>query len=402
VTPLGDLCEFIRGVTYGGGDATYSPSEGKLPILRAGNIQGELDTKHDLVWVPSKRVSKEQLLRQRDIAICMSSGSSDIVGKTAQVRQNFDASIGAFCGIIRPKDLGTSALLAYFFRSSEFRRHRDMIARGANIQNLRFSQLENIGVPLPSKPEQQRITRLLDKADRLRRSRQYAQELSDRFLQSVFLKMFGDPMTNPCGWATVELGDLVQAFEGGVNFNPVPENSPSSPWRVLKISSVTSGEFKPGESKAIAPDTTFNELLIVRKGDLLMSRANTTELVGAVCMVRHIPPRVLLPDKLWRMKLRRAAEVNANYLLHILQLPHIRRIIGELATGTSGSMKNISKDKAGTIPIMLPPHGQQEAFAEVVHRVERLRAQQHEAERQGEHLFQTLLHRTFAVESDVV
>jgi len=276
------------------------------------------------------------------------------------------------------------------------------LGRGATFAEINKEMFEGVRIPVPPLDEQKRIAALLDKADHLRRSRRYAQELSDSFLQSAFLEMFGDPMTNPCGWATVELGDLVQAFEGGVNFNPVPENSPSSPWRVLKISSVTSGEFKPGESKAIAPDTTFNELLIVRKGDLLMSRANTTELVGAVCMVRHIPPRVLLPDKLWRMKLRRTAEVNANYLLHILQLPHIRRIIGELATGTSGSMKNISKDKAGTIPIMLPPHGQQEAFAEVVHRVERLRAQQHEAERQAEHLFQTLLHRAFAVESDVV
>jgi len=136
--------------------------------------------------------------------------------------------------------------------------------------------------------------------------------------------------------------------------------------------------------------------LVVRKGDLIISRANTTELVGAVCMVRQTPPNVLLPDKLWRIKLLPSAEVNANYLLHVLQLPHTRKIIGELATGTSGSMKNISKDKAGTIPIMLPPKKQQEKFAEVVQRTEQLRAQQREANRQAEHLFQTLLHHAFS------
>ena len=59
-------------------------------------------------------------------------------------------------------------------------------------------------------------------------------------------------------------------------------------------------------------------------------------------------------------------------------------------------MKNISKDKAGTIPIMLPPKAHQQKFAEVVRRVERLRAQQREAERQAEHLFQTLLHQAFS------
>ncbi len=270
------------------------------------------------------------------------------------------------------------------------------LGRGATFAEINKEMFERVRIPVPTLDEQKRIAALLDKADRLRRARRYVQELSNSFLQSVFLDMFGDPMTNPCGWATVELGDLVQAFEGGVNFNPVSEGGPSSPWRVLKISSVTSGEFKPDESKAISPDTTFNESLIVRKGDLIISRANTTELVGAVCMVRHTPPQVLLPDKLWRIKLRSTAEVNANYVLHILQLPHTRRIIGELATGTSGSMQNISKDKAGTIPIMLPPEERQGKFAEVVRQVERLRAQQREADRQAEHLFQTLLHRAFS------
>jgi len=91
-----------------------------------------------------------------------------------------------------------------------------------------------------------------------------------------------------------------------------------------------------------------------------------------------------------------ANRISADYLLHFLQLPNTRRIIGELATGTSGSMKNISKDKAGTIPIIVPPRDRQDEFAIVVQRMERLRAQQREAEREAEHLFQTLLHKAFS------
>jgi type I restriction enzyme S subunit len=136
--------------------------------------------------------------------------------------------------------------------------------------------------------------------------------------------------------------------------------------------------------------------LVVRKDDLIFSRANTTELVGAVCMVRRTPPNVLLPDKLWRIKLRRNAQINPNYLLHFLQLPHSRKTIGGLATGTSGSMKNISKEKTGTIRVLLPPIERQERFAAVVLSNERVRTQQREADRQAEHLFQTLLHRAFA------
>ena len=133
----------------------------------------------------------------------------------------------------------------------------------------------------------------------------------------------------------------------------------------------------------------------VRKGDLLISRANTTELVGAVSMVRYIPSKVLLPDKLWRICFRDNSKLLPDYTLIALRQPSIRKIIGDLATGSSGSMKNISMDKASTIPITLPPLPRQQKFAQIVHKYERLRGQQREAARQAEQLFQTLLHSAF-------
>jgi type I restriction enzyme S subunit len=113
-------------------------------------------------------------------------------------------------------------------------------------------------------------------------------------------------------------------------------------------------------------------------------------------MVRHIPPKVLLPDKLWRICFRDNSKLLPDYTLIALRQPSIRKIIGDLATGSSGSMKNISMDKASTIPITLPPLPLQQKFTQIVHQYERLRAQQREAVRQAEHLFQALLQRAFA------
>src|SRR5437868_751264 len=140
--PLGQLCDFIRGVTFDKAHVSVDHRAGYLPILRAGNISGELDTRSDLVWVPSRNVADEQKLRRNDIAICMSSGSSEVVGKTARLRKEYIGSVGSFCGIIRPKAPDVGTWVAYYFQSDSFRRHRDAIARGANIQNLRFSQFE--------------------------------------------------------------------------------------------------------------------------------------------------------------------------------------------------------------------------------------------------------------------
>jgi type I restriction enzyme S subunit len=164
---------------------------------------------------------------------------------------------------------------------------------------------------------------------------------------------------------------------------------------VLKVSAVSTGEFLARESKPISPDTTFDDSLIVRRGDLIMSRANTVALVGAVCRVREDPPKVLLPDKLWRVRLPANPKIHPEFLLQCLHMPSIRYQVGLVCSGTSGSMKNISQGDAASVLIPLPPLNAQKKFADLVERFERLRVVHREALRQAEHLFQTLLHRAF-------
>lgn len=156
-SPLGELCEFIRGVSFDKSDT--SPLQNHpddIPILRAGNIQDDLLTNIDLLWVPAALVRPEQLLRVGDIAICMSSGSAQVVGKTAALTSPWRGSVGAFCGIVRPKN-DDGGFLRWWFRSANFVAWRDSQARGANIQNLRFSQLALVPVVAPPLPEQRRI-----------------------------------------------------------------------------------------------------------------------------------------------------------------------------------------------------------------------------------------------------
>lgn len=175
---LGDVCDFIRGVSFDKSDVRYEATPDHVPILRAGNIQEEIDVRNDLVWVPSTHVDSEQRLRVGDIAICMSSGSALVVGKSARLREAWDGSIGAFCGIIRARESECADFIAYWFRSASFIDWRDEQARGANIQNLRFSQLEDLTLALPPLVEQRRMAaRLGEQMVHVARARAAAEEL---------------------------------------------------------------------------------------------------------------------------------------------------------------------------------------------------------------------------------
>ncbi|WP_425375596.1 restriction endonuclease subunit S [Pseudomonas aeruginosa] len=75
--------------------------------------------------------------------------------------------------------------------------------------------LKSWEIPLPPLPEQKRIAAILDKADSIRRKRQQAIQLADDFLRSVFLDMFGDPVTNPKGWPLKRFGEVGTWSSGG-------------------------------------------------------------------------------------------------------------------------------------------------------------------------------------------
>jgi type I restriction enzyme S subunit len=101
--PVAEIAKQVRGVSYDKSQVSNNPSQGLIPILRAGNIQdGSLLLNHDLVFVPESCVSSQQLLRTGDIVIAASSGSLDVVGKAAQVEQQWQGSFGAFCKVVRP------------------------------------------------------------------------------------------------------------------------------------------------------------------------------------------------------------------------------------------------------------------------------------------------------------
>ena len=162
VEPLGELCDFSRGLTYGKGDEVES--SGNI-VLRATNISlatnlldfTELKYINDKVSVPqSKKVKKGSLL------ICTASGSKSHLGKVAFIDDDYGYAFGGFMGMVTPSD---ALLPKYLFHLLTSDTYKDFIAEqsdGVNINNLKFDDLRRFEVPYPSLSEQKRIVTLLD------------------------------------------------------------------------------------------------------------------------------------------------------------------------------------------------------------------------------------------------
>lgn len=298
-----------------------------------------------------------------DVIIAASSGSISLVGKAASAKENINAGFGAFCKILRPNtELVDPRYFANYFQTQKYRQIISNLAAGANINNLKNEHLDDLEIPLPPLSEQRRIAQILDKADELRQKRQQAIEKLDQLLQATFIDMFGDPVSNPKGWDLVKVGDVVDEFIGGKNIECPDERE--SKYKILKVSAVTSKVYKPDESKFAPNNFKPNPLAIVEQGDLLFSRANTTELVAATAYVWDTPENIVLPDKLWKFSISDDSKVNKLYLWDLFKNTEFRNELSKLSSGTSGSMKNISKGKLNEMLMPLPPKEQQDKFAE--------------------------------------
>lgn len=98
-------------------------------------------------------------------------------------------------------------------------------ARGATFLQVNRGDIGELPISLPPLPEQCRIAAILDKADALRNKRREALAQLDRLAQSIFVEMFGDPVTNPKGWTVVKFGE-VGNLDRGVSKHR-PRNDPA-------------------------------------------------------------------------------------------------------------------------------------------------------------------------------
>jgi type I restriction enzyme S subunit len=217
---------------------------------------------------------------------------------------------------------------------------------------LKEEQLLAMQISLPPLEEQRRIVARIEELSAIieeaRNLRQDAAAGVRALLQAARRNLIGETP----GKRWIPLSTYVQEIENG--WSPACENHPAQKgeWGVVKVGAVSFGIFEPEENKALPISLSPHPHCEIRAGDFLMSRANTTELVGACALVDRTPRYLMLSDKIFRFIFKKGPNIHLGYLNHVLKSPALRSQIEQAATGTSPTMKNISKEK--TMRLLIP------------------------------------------------
>jgi type I restriction enzyme S subunit len=194
------------------------------------------------------------------------------------------------------------------------------------------------------------LTRGIDDNGELRDPERHPEQFQDSPLGRI-----------PKGWEVVTLGGVLDEIEAGKSPSCPDLPADGDDWGVLKVSAVHPDGFRGSENKRVTVKQHINPVFEVRAGDLLMTRANTPELVGLTCLVEAPRPRLMLCDKTLRLVVSTAAD--RAFIFFASQMPFVRSQIESKATGSSGSMKNIGQQAIRNLRFPLAPLSEQKAIS---------------------------------------
>jgi type I restriction enzyme S subunit len=296
------------------------------------------------------------------------------------------------------ESVADSRFITHLCNSQLMRDRIAKVARGATRSRITRTELGETEIPLPSLAEQHRIAAQLEQADRLVRTRRYALELSATLLPAVFHKFFGKANSQSGDWPSVELAELCD-HEDDVRCGPFGTQLNKSEFRTSGIPlwgiKHVNAEFAL-RAREFLTETKAEELdeYSLLPGDLVMTRKGT---VGNCALYPAHFPRGVMHSDLLRIRLK-SGVCSPLFLMH--QLHNSRAIERQIEMISGGAiMAGINVGMLKSIKIQLPPLPLQQRFANMVTRVERLRAAQRESLRLAEHLFQSLLHDAFGTET---
>ncbi len=261
---------------------------------------------------------------------------------------HFDGICSAHAMVLRAKaDLVVPEFLPFFMQSDLFMERAKTISVGSLSPTINWPALAREEFSLPPLDEQRRIASVFKEMEATCGAQRAVGRAAMRLHAAQIAWFEQSGLTE-----RVALNVLLSRIVSGTSVVGATVPPSDGQYGVLKVSAVDPHGFQPYESKRLLREDDFNSALSVKSGDLIMTRANTPELVGEVCLVDRDYPSLMLCDKTLRLEPKDS--VDRYILWEALQTDSVRQQLMSVATGTGRSMKNISQDKIRALIVAYP------------------------------------------------
>jgi len=288
--------------------------------------------------------------------------------------------------------------LFYFTQTYKFISRLTRLSTGAGYPAVTDDIILDTKFPFLTITEQNSIATILEKADRQCQMRRFALELGDRYLQSVFLQMFGDPVDNTMDWKRRKLSKMISNLRGGSPLKPSDFIDKGFP--VLHKGAIKpNGRIELDERKKTYTHEEFvkkyqnsvitSDYLAVTLRDLIP----TGPTIGLMCRLNNGPyKKYILAQGAYGFTVDKS-QILSDYLIGITNNARFRKYLRSIAVGST--QIHIRTPIYFDISIPVPPLTVQKRYSQLVMHFERIRSQQRESLRQAEQLFVDLLFSAF-------
>ena len=361
--------------------------EGSIPWLNSGELnQGIVKTTRNYITKLGLTKSSARLMPVNTILIALTGTTTGVVGYLT-----FEASANQSVTGILPSEKHDPKYLFFYLKSIRPKVLHD--AYGGAQPHISQGYVKDINIPLPPLATQQKIAAILDEADTLRQLNKDLIAKYEALTQSLFLDMFGDPVTNPKGWNKAELQKLTSKIGSGSTPRGGKESYLEEGISLIRSLNIYDNKFKY-KNLAFISDEQANKLknVIVEENDVLFNITGASICRSSIVPVDVLPARVNQHVSILRTI---KEELSPVFLSHLLISENVKNKLLGVGSGGGAVMQAITKEQLKAIKVIIPPIQLQNQFTERVALIEQQKQQAQEALQKSDHLFNSLLQKAF-------
>jgi len=358
-----------------------------MPIIQSKHFTSGNLTFDETKYLSSIDVTKygKKYMPQRGDILFSNIGT---VGKSTVVDSDLDFMFAWNVFLMKPKsDLLFNSYLQYYLDYLLDRKVYERWFTGGTVKFLNKKTISKLEIPLPPLPEQKKIAEILDAADSLR---QKDQQLIDKYTelgQSLFLDMFGDPVTNPKGWKSLKLSEMLEFLTSGSRGWAKYYSDEGALF--LRIQNVGKNYLKLDDVAYVkAPESAESNRTSVESGDILLS---ITADLGRTAVIPDNFTKAHINQHLAILRLKKQYE--PFYVSEFLASDGGNRQLMKMNKGGVKAGLNFNDIRSAIIPY--PPLKLQEKYRSISKGIEQQKQQAQASLAKSEELFNSLLQRAF-------